>query len=124
MATASLPDHCVPCAAMQRCDLIDRDSATRLLSSSLAHWDVTTTPGGCLALQRTFKFPNFKKGLEFVNSVGGMAEAEGHHPQVLLQWGSVRVTWFSFSIGGLHMNDFVCARNTQRLFDEPQATQT
>ncbi|WP_306579483.1 4a-hydroxytetrahydrobiopterin dehydratase, partial [Pseudomonas sp.] len=45
------------------------------------------------------------------NAVGEIAEAEGHHPGLLTEWGKVTVTWWSHSIKGLHRNDFImCAR--------------
>ena len=40
---------------------------------------------------------------------------EDHHPAILLEWGSVRVTWWSHKIKGLHMNDFICAAKTDQL---------
>ena len=42
-------------------------------------------------LARSFAFPDFASGLAFVNAVGAIAEEEGHHPDVYLAWGRVRI---------------------------------
>jgi len=44
-----------------------------------------------------------------------LAEAEGHHPAMLTEWGRVTVTWWTHKIRGLHRNDFVMAAKTDRL---------
>ena len=49
---------------------------------------------------------------------GELAEAEGHHPAILTEWGSVEVSWWTHKIGGLHMNDFIMAARTDELTDQ------
>ena len=44
-------------------------------------------------IERVYKFKNFKDALEFTNLVGEVAEIEGHHPQIITEWGSVLVRW-------------------------------
>lgn len=58
---------------------------------------------------RCFDFKNFKEALDFVNKVGEVAEAEGHHPDITFGWGYVTVEIFTHKIGGLHENDFILA---------------
>lgn len=70
---------------------------------------------GILQLEREYKFKNFKQAWAFHNKVAEMAEAEGHHPALLLEWGKLTVTWWSHSIKGLHKNDFICAAKTDAL---------
>lgn len=60
-------------------------------------------------LEKEYRFPDFLQALEFVNRLGEAAEAEGHHPDVFLTWGKVRVTLWTHSIGGLSENDFILA---------------
>jgi 4a-hydroxytetrahydrobiopterin dehydratase len=71
---------------------------------------------GIKRLERTFKFKNFVQALAFTNKVGELAEAEGHHPAILTEWGKVTVTWWTHKIRGLHRNDFVMAAKTDRLY--------
>ena len=67
---------------------------------------------GVRRLERVFALPSFVEALAFTNRVGALAEAEGHHPALLTEWGRVTVTWWTHAIGGLHRNDFVMAAKT------------
>jgi len=60
-------------------------------------------------LEKAFDFPDFKSALEFTNKVGEVAESEGHHPDIYLAWGRVRVTLWTHKIDGLTESDFVLA---------------
>lgn len=60
-------------------------------------------------LTKTFKFPDFRRALEFTNRVGELAEQQGHHPDLLLAWGKVQVTLWTHKINGLTENDFILA---------------
>ncbi len=73
---------------------------------------------GVQRLERAFAFPGFADALAFTNSVGALAEAEGHHPALLTEWGSVIVTWWTHKIRGLHQNDFIMAAKTDQLVPE------
>jgi len=67
-------------------------------------------------LRRVFRFPDFAQALAFTNEIGAAAEAEGHHPALLTEWGRVTVTWWTHKIRGLHRNDFVMAAKTDQLY--------
>lgn len=60
-------------------------------------------------LMREFGFPDFAHALAFVNAVGTHAEAEGHHPDIELSWGRVRIALTTHAIHGLSENDFILA---------------
>ena len=66
-------------------------------------------------LRRKFAFADFRKALQFANRVGEIAEEEGHHPALLVEWGAVTVSWWTHKIGGLHVNDFIMAAKTDAL---------
>jgi 4a-hydroxytetrahydrobiopterin dehydratase len=70
---------------------------------------------GIARLERVFHFPSFAAALAFTNRVGALAEAEGHHPALLTEWGRVTVSWWTHKIRGLHRNDFVMAAKTDVL---------
>ena len=70
---------------------------------------------GIQRLERDFAFPDFIAALAFTNSVGSLAEEEGHHPALLTEWGRVTVTWWTHKIRGLHQNDFIMAAKTDQL---------
>src|SRR5215510_13745996 len=60
-------------------------------------------------LEKEYSFRNFKQALEFTNRVGSIAEEEGHHPDIFLAWGKVKLTIWTHVIGGLSENDFILA---------------
>ena len=65
-------------------------------------------------IEKEFKFKNFVDALAFVNRVGKVAESEGHHPDIFLTWGLVKLSIWSHAIGGLCENDFIlCAKCDQ-----------
>ncbi len=66
-------------------------------------------------LERIFTFPDFKRALIFTNKVGGLAEEQGHHPDILLAWGKVAITIWTHKIDGLTESDFVLAAKIDRL---------
>lgn len=67
-------------------------------------------------LRREFRFRNFVQAQAFTNQVADLAEAEGHHPAILLEFGKVTVRWWTHKIHGLHRNDFIMAARTDVLF--------
>lgn len=69
-------------------------------------------------LRRVYKFRDFAQALSFTNKVGALAEAQGHHPALLTEWGKVTVMWWTHKIGGLHKNDFIMAAKTDKLKPE------
>ena len=71
-------------------------------------------------IERSFKFKNFRAALAFVDQVGGLAEAEGHHPDISFGWGYATVSLHTHKIKGLHENDFIMAAKINRLL-EPAA---
>jgi 4a-hydroxytetrahydrobiopterin dehydratase len=70
---------------------------------------------GIPRLEKQFKFSNFTEALAFANQVGALAEAEDHHPALLVEWGKVTVTWWTHAVKGLHQNDFIMAAKTETL---------
>lgn len=66
-------------------------------------------------LNRVFVFPDFVKGLAFVNRVGELAEQEGHHPNLHLTWGRVEIDIWTHKIDGLTESDFVLAAKIDQL---------
>jgi len=66
-------------------------------------------------LQRVFTFPDFKQALAFVNQVAEIAEAQGHHPDILLAWGKAEITLWTHKIDGLTESDFIMAAKIDKL---------
>ena len=69
---------------------------------------------GIERLERQYKFNNFQEALEFTNRIGDLAEQEDHHPAILIEWGKVKVNWWTHAVGGLHLNDFILAAKSDQ----------
>ena len=67
-------------------------------------------------IERGFRFRNFREALTFVQEIGELAEAEGHHPNISFGWGNATVSLQTKKIKGLHENDFIMATKIDRIF--------
>jgi 4a-hydroxytetrahydrobiopterin dehydratase len=70
---------------------------------------------GVPVLNRTYRFDDFVQALAFAAKVGDLAEAEDHHPRLVIEYGRVAVAWWTHTIRGLHRNDFIMAARTDTL---------
>ena len=66
-------------------------------------------------LEKEYKFSNFREALDFTNQVGELAESQGHHPDIYLAWGKVKLTIWTHKIDGLTESDFVMAAKADKL---------
>ena len=92
--------------------LVDEKKFTELLKD-LDSWEIIY--GDVNILSKTYLFDSYEDSVKFSMEIAKLAENEDHHPAILLEWGSVRVQWWSHKIKGLHMNDFICAAKTEAL---------
>ena len=60
-------------------------------------------------LEKEYLFNNFREGLDFTIKVGELAENQGHHPDIYLAWGKVRLTVWTHKTDGLTESDFIFA---------------
>jgi 4a-hydroxytetrahydrobiopterin dehydratase len=73
-------------------------------------------PGWALqsgSIKKEFLFKSYLSGLEFVYSLGRIAELEDHHPDMLVGWRRVRLTFSTKAIRGLSENDFIMAAKAE-----------
>jgi len=101
--------HCVPCRGGVP---PLKGEELQKLSSHLPDWKVVDEHH----ITKTFVFPDFKTALDFVNRVGAVAEAEGHHPDIMLAWGRVEVKTYTHKINGLTESDFILAAKVDQEF--------
>ena len=69
----------------------------------------------CTKIFREFKFKDFKQAMGFVDKVAGLAEEEGHHPDIHIHYNRVRLELWTHAIGGLSENDFILAAKINAL---------
>ena len=110
MAVSSLADkRCVPCLG-GTLPLTPAEIAPLL--AQVAGWTVEANK----RLIKPFKFKNFVQAVEFVNAITQVAEQQGHHPDLYVRWGQVRVDLWTHKIDGLTESDFVMAAKIDRLY--------
>ena len=88
------------------------------LLAQLEGWRIEDA-GGHRQLVKTFRFADFVSAVDLVNRITPVAEAEGHHPDLLVAWGRARVQLWTHAAGGLTENDFVLAAKIDRAASEP-----
>jgi 4a-hydroxytetrahydrobiopterin dehydratase len=100
--------NCVPCRG--GVPPLEGEELNRL-QQQLSTWQVVNGHH----LQKAFSFPDFATALAFVNQVGAVAEAEGHHPDLFLSWGKVEVKIWTHKIDGLTESDFILAAKIDQI---------
>lgn len=100
--------HCVPCKGGTPAL---KGEALKPFAAQVPQWNVLNEH----ELTRAFKFPDFVTALDFVNRIGKVAEAEGHHPDIELGWGRVGVKIYTHKVDGLTESDFILAAKIDAL---------
>lgn len=103
------------CVACRRGEPTVTDAEIAEFHPQVPEWHIVEKDG-IKQLERVFKFDDFSQALVFTNRIGELAEAEGHHPALLTEWGRVTVQWWTHKIKGLHRNDFIMAAKTDQLY--------
>jgi 4a-hydroxytetrahydrobiopterin dehydratase len=83
-------------------------------ASRLCHLlDGWTIAGGKLV--KAFNFANYYETMAFVNALAWISHKEDHHPELLVGYKSCEVRYDTHSVGGLSLNDFICAAKADAL---------
>ena len=101
---------CVPCRG--GVPPLGKDEVERLLNLLDDAWEAVDGHH----LRRSFRFSDFVTALGFTNTVGELAEAEGHHPDIHLTWGNTTVEIWTHKIDGLTESDFILAAKIERAY--------
>lgn len=66
------------------------------------------------AIRKQFTFPGFLEAIAFVNRLAPAAEAADHHPDILINYKRVTLTYSTHSEGGLTDKDFAGAATAEK----------
>lgn len=88
------------------------EARVRELLALLPEWQLALN-GKSIA--KTFGFKNFHETLGFVNAIGWTANRQDHHPDLEVSYNRCVVHWSTHDVGGLSMNDFVCAAKVEAI---------
>jgi 4a-hydroxytetrahydrobiopterin dehydratase len=113
MAVGLSQKTCTPCRG--GIPPLTRDEASAYLAQVPA-WELGDEAS---RIHRTFKLKNFAEALVFVQRIGNLAEAEGHHPDISFGWGYATISLRTKKIKGLHENDFIMAAKIDDLATAP-----
>jgi 4a-hydroxytetrahydrobiopterin dehydratase len=102
----ALPDH-------QK--LVPTNQYAKLLGQ-IDNWEVIQKDG-VDRLFCIFKCDDFVAAMGLAQAISEIAEQVDHHPALLIEWGKLSVTWWSHNLRGLHINDFIMAANTQKIYN-------
>jgi len=103
MTTNLNQEKCIPCSVGT--EVLKGDELKNLMKALEDDWILINNE----KIERNYKFKNFAMALAFVNKVGSLAEEQGHHPDIELAWGRVKVSFMTHKIDGLSRNDFIMA---------------
>lgn len=107
--TALAEKECVPCKGGMA--PLKGDALSKLAEQVGDGWRVVDEHH----LEKEYNFKDFREALDFTNRVGELAEAQGHHPDIYLTWGKVKLTIWTHKINGLSESDFVLAAKADQL---------
>jgi 4a-hydroxytetrahydrobiopterin dehydratase len=109
LVTELAKKECVPCKG--GVPPLKGKELDELYSQLGADWKVVDSHH----LEKEFKFGNFRQALDYTNKVGELAEAQGHHPDIFLSWGRVKLKVWTHKIDGLTESDFIFAAKVEQL---------
>lgn len=95
---------CIPCHGGE--PILTKEEIKRYLPEIDSGWGFKEDPD---RIVKVFVFKDFKESLVFINKVGKLAEEEGHHPNIHIDYNKVKLVLWTHKIGGLHANDFILA---------------
>lgn len=103
MGASYSSEKCVPCSIDT--PPLEGEELQELLEELDDDWELIDEK----KIERKFKFDDFAQALSFVNDVGEIAEAKGHHPDIEFGWGRAKISLMTHKIQGLSRNDFIVA---------------
>ncbi len=103
---------CAPCEG--GVEPMSSAEAMQFLAQLADGWDIN---GDGKEISKDFKFKGFYRTMSFVNAVAWIANNEDHHPDLEVGYGHCLVRYTTHAIGGLSINDFICAAKIDKLVD-------
>jgi len=100
-----LKKKCVACEKNKDLKPFDEEAA----EDYLAHQDGWVLSPDAKTISKDYKFADFIGAINFINLVADIAEMEGHHPDIHINYNKVKLELSTHAIGGLSLNDFILA---------------
>jgi 4a-hydroxytetrahydrobiopterin dehydratase len=104
--------NCVACSI--NAQIVEKEALSQFLNFH-PDWELTEILN-IPQINRVYRFSKYLSGVSFVNRIAELAENEGHHPDILLEYNKVTVRWWSHKIKNIHENDLIMAAKSDFLF--------
>ncbi|MCW5612267.1 MAG: 4a-hydroxytetrahydrobiopterin dehydratase [Rubrivivax sp.] len=101
--------------AQQRCRPLEGQPP---MSADEIQRHLAAAPGWALvdgAIQKRYDFADYHRTMAFVNALAWVAHQEDHHPDLLVSYNRCTVRYNTHSVGGISVNDFICAAKLDAL---------
>ena|SRR6056297_336527 len=69
-------------------------------------------------IKKTFHFPDFKETMDFINKIAIIADAQDHHPDILLKYGQATIKLSTHEAQGITQKDFDLAKLIDEVFED------
>ncbi len=93
---------CIPCSGgTPQLTASERES----LKKQISGWEIEDEK----KLVKSFSFKDFNEPMKLANKIWDVAENEGHHPDLFVAWGQLKVEIWTHAVGGLTESDFILA---------------
>ena len=98
------------CSAIEKGGFpLDKETVAKYLTQLDPRW---TLNDDNKSISFNYKFENYYQTLAFVNVIAQIAHQQDHHPDISFSYNSCNVCYSTHSVGGLSINDFICAAKT------------
>lgn len=104
--TDLLHQHCKPLEGQPPMAASEIEAHLRQVSG----WQLA---GG--AIEKTFSFANYHETIAFVNALAWICHVQDHHPELKVTYNRCVVRFDTHSVGGISVNDFICAARADAL---------
>ncbi len=91
---------------------LNHEQIHNLLPQLSKEWCLEESP---YLLKRMVHFKNYYHTMAFVNALAYIAHLENHHPDLKISYNHCEIIWQTHALGGLSLNDFICASKTEQL---------
>lgn len=90
---------------------LDIPKQKKLLSQLDDGWEIIKSHH----LSRTFSYDSFPKAIQHVVRLADLAEQEGHHPNIHIDYSKVQLDIWTHKVDGLTENDFILAAKANQI---------
>jgi 4a-hydroxytetrahydrobiopterin dehydratase len=104
--------NCIPCQG--GIPPLKKAEIDKFLNQVGGEWNVKQEK----ELRKSYDFNKYLSAIKFSNLVADLAEHQGHHPYIHINYKSVEIILFTHKIDGLHENDFLMANKIDHLYSK------